>query len=146
MNEVIGDVNIDIIQIPFNLFDNLNLRGELLKKAKANNKIVHTRSAFLQGLFFMSKENPSNIRLKLEKELDILLNISLKAGYSIGEIALKYCLQQQSIDGVLIGVDSLEQLKENILFSKSQINKKIIDKINTIKIKNNDLLNPTMWK
>lgn len=146
MDEVIDDINIDIIQMPFNLFDNLNLRGELLKKAKSKNKIVHTRSAFLQGLFFMKKENPNNTILKLEKEIDLLQNISFETGYSIGEIALKYCIQQQSIDGVLIGVDSLEQLKENILFSKSQINEKIIDRISTIKIKNTELLNPTMWK
>lgn len=146
MNEVIDDINIDIIQMPFNLFDNLNLRGELLKKAKSKNKIVHTRSAFLQGLFFMKKENSNNTRLKLVKEIDLLQNISFKTGYSIGEIALKYCIQQQSIDGVLIGVDSIEQLKENILFSKSQINEKIIDQINKIKIKNIELLNPTMWK
>ena len=56
MNVVINDINIDIIQIPFNLFDNLNLRGELIIKAKSNNKIIHTRSAFLQGLFFMKKD------------------------------------------------------------------------------------------
>ena len=94
----------------------------------------------------MKNDNPCNTRLKLEKEIDLLHNISFKTGYSIGEIALKYCIQQQSIDGVLIGVDSLEQLRENILFSKSQINEKIIDQINTIKIKNTELLNPTMWK
>ena len=146
MNEVINDVNIDIIQIPFNLFDNLNLRGELLIKAKSKNKIIHTRSAFLQGLFFMKKDNPCNTRLKLEKEIDLLHNISFKTGYSIGEIALKYCIQQQSIDGVLIGVDSVEQLRENFLFSKRQINEKIIDQINKIKIENTELLNPTMWK
>lgn len=146
MNKVIDDTNIDIIQLPFNLFDNFNHRGELLKKAKLKNKIVHTRSVFLQGLFFMNKENPNKIRLKLEKELDLLSNISSRTGYSIGEIALKYCLGQQNIDGVLIGVDSLKQLKENILFSKSQINELIINEINTIKIENTELLNPTLWK
>ena len=43
MNKVIDDINIDIIQIPFNLFENLNIKGKLLEKAKAKNKIVHTR-------------------------------------------------------------------------------------------------------
>lgn len=146
MNEVIDDINIDIIQIPFNLFDNLNLRGELLKKAKLKNKIIHTRSAFLQGLFFMKKDNPISIRIKLENELNIIENISLKHSMPIGSIALNYCLAQANIDGVLIGVDSLEQLKENIDFAKDKNQNEFLEEINAIRIKNIELLNPSMWK
>ena len=146
INEVIDDINIDIIQIPFNLFDNLNLRGELIIKAKSNNKIIHTRSAFLQGLFFMKKDNPNVIRFKLEKELDFIEDISIKSSISIGSIALNYCLMQNFIDGVLIGVDSLVQLKENIDFAENKIPNQCLDAINEIRINNIDLLNPAMWK
>lgn len=145
MNEAIDDMNIDIIQIPFNIFDNLNLRGELIKKAKSKNKIIHTRSAFLQGLFFMKKNNPNSIRIKLENELKIVENISLKSSIPIGSIALNYCLVQTNIDGVLIGVDSLEQLKENIDFAKNKIPNKYLDEINSITINNIELLNPSKW-
>ena len=51
---------------------------------------------------------------KLEKELDLIENISIKSSIAIGSIALNYCLIQNCIDGVLIGVDSLEQIKENL--------------------------------
>ena len=34
------DHYVDIIQLPFNLFDNSNLRGEILKKAKSKGKII----------------------------------------------------------------------------------------------------------
>ncbi len=145
MSEVIDDINIDIIQIPFNLFDNLNHRGELMKKAKSKNKIIHTRSAFLQGLFFMKKDNPNSIRIKLENELNIVENISLKSSISIGSIALNYCLVQTNIDGVLIGVDSLEQLKENIDFVENKIPNQYLDEINEIRINDIKLLNPSMW-
>jgi aryl-alcohol dehydrogenase-like predicted oxidoreductase len=145
INEVIDDINIDIIQIPFNLFDNLNLRGELIIKAKSKNKIIHSRSAFLQGLFFMKKDNPSAIRIKLEKELDLIENISIKSSIAIGSIALNYCLIQNCIDGVLIGVDSLEQIKENLDFAQKKIPNQYLDEINEIKINNIELLNPSMW-
>jgi aryl-alcohol dehydrogenase-like predicted oxidoreductase len=145
MNEVIDDINIDIIQIPFNLFDNLNLRGELIKKAKSNNKIIHTRSVFLQGLFFMKKDNPFPIRIKLENEMEVISHISMKSSISIGSIALNYCLQQPNINGVLIGVDSLDQLKENIDFVKNKIPNQYLDEINQIRINNIELLNPSMW-
>ena len=146
MNEVIDDINIDIIQIPFNLFDNLNLRGELLKKAKKKNKIIHTRSAFLQGLFFMKKDNPCIIRSKLKKEMEFVTDISLKSSMPVGSIALNYCLMQSNIDGVLIGVETLQQLKENIAISGIKIPSQYVDQINTIRINNLELLNPTSWK
>jgi len=146
IEEVMNDANIDIIQLPFNLFDNIHLRGELLKKAKEKNKIIHTRSAFLQGLFFMKKDSPNKIRVKLEKELEVISNISLKYSISIGSLALNYCLHQPQIDGVLIGVDSLAQLKENISYAESNISDEYINDINTIKIDDVELLNPSLWK
>jgi aryl-alcohol dehydrogenase-like predicted oxidoreductase len=145
MNEVIDDINIDIIQIPFNLFDNLNIRGELMIKAKSNNKIIHTRSAFLQGLFFMKNNSRNTIREKLKKDLDIIENISIKSSIPIGSIALNYCIKQPNIDGVLIGVDSLEQLRENISFLENNIPDQYIEEINKIRINNIELLNPSLW-
>ena len=146
MDEVIDDLNIEIIQIPFNLFDNLNQRGELLKKAKNKNKIIHTRSAFLQGLFFMKKNNPNIIRTKLENELDIIAEISVKSALSIGSISLNYCLMQNNIDGVLMGVDSLQQLKENIAYLENKISNQYIKEIEKINIQDVNLLNPSLWK
>ena len=145
MGEVIDDLNIEIIQIPFNLFDNSNQRGEFLKRAKGKNKIIHTRSAFLQGLFFMGKSNSNIIRIKLEKELDIISEISLKSSVSIGSIALNYCLLQNNIDGVLIGVDSLQQLKENIAHTENKLSNQYVKEIEMINIQNRDLLNPSLW-
>ncbi len=146
MEEVMNDANIDIIQLPFNLFDNIHLRGELLKKAKEKNKIIHTRSAFLQGLFFMKKDNSNKIRVKLEKELDLISDISLKYSVSIGSLALNYCLRQPQIDGVLIGVDSLAQLKENIEYAETNVSDEYMKEINAIKIDDIELLNPSLWK
>lgn len=146
MDEVIDDINIDIIQLPFNLFENLNIKGKLLQKAKTKNKIIHTRSAFLQGLFFMKKENTNTIRIKLENELELINEISIKSSIGIGSIALNYCLIQPTIDGVLIGIDSLEQLNENISYTNQPIPTKYLDQINSIKIENVELLNPSMWK
>jgi aryl-alcohol dehydrogenase-like predicted oxidoreductase len=94
----------------------------------------------------MKKDNPSPIRVKLEKELEVITDISMKSSLPIGSIAINYCLLQPNIDGVLIGVDSLQQIKENIAFSQHKIPNQYIDQINTIKIDNIELLNPTLWK
>ena len=146
MEEVILNEDIDIIQLPFNLFDNINLRGEIIKKAKSKGKMIHTRSALLQGLFFKDANDQNDTVLKLKNELVLLSEISKTHKVSISELALSYCLQQNTIDNVLIGVDSINQLKDNIKSIKYKINQDTINEVNKIEIKNLDLLNPSLWK
>ncbi len=99
---------IDLIQLPFNLLDNWFLRGELIQAAKEKGKIIHTRSTYLQGLFF-KEVLPDNL-IPLKPYLDEIKNHSKH----LQSLALNYPLSIPEIDGVLIGVDSLEQLKENL--------------------------------
>jgi aryl-alcohol dehydrogenase-like predicted oxidoreductase len=146
IEKVILNDDIDIIQLPFNLFDNTNLRSEILMKAKSKGKIIHTRSALLQGLFFKDLNDRNKIVKKLKKELALISEISRKENTSISALALSYCLLQKTIDNVLIGVDSLNQLKDNIKSIHYKITPQTIEHINTIKIKNLDLLNPSLWK
>ena len=146
IEQVLLNHNVDVIQLPFNIFDNVNLRQDVLQKIKAKGKTVHTRSALLQGLFFKDSNDQNNIVQKLKSELILLSEISKKDNASISELALSYCLQQAHIDNVLIGVDSLNQLIDNIKSVNYKIDSKTVDKINTIKIQNLDLLNPSLWK
>lgn len=146
IESVILNEDIDIIQLPFNLFDNINLRNDILEKAKSNGKIVHTRSAFLQGLFFKEKNDSNEIVQNLKNELTLLSDISKRDNASISELALSYCLKQKTIDNVIIGVDSIHQLLDNIKTVNYNLKQKTIDSLNTIKVQNLDLLNPSLWK
>jgi aryl-alcohol dehydrogenase-like predicted oxidoreductase len=42
---------VDLIQLPFNLLDNEKLRKKAIENCRSEGKEIHTRSAFLQGLF-----------------------------------------------------------------------------------------------
>ena len=46
MEYLLNEDEISVIQLPFNLLDNINIRGNLIKQLKAKGKIIHTRSAF----------------------------------------------------------------------------------------------------
>jgi aryl-alcohol dehydrogenase-like predicted oxidoreductase len=146
IEKVILNDDIDIIQLPFNLFDNTNLRSDILMKAISKGKIIHTRSALLQGLFFKDWNSTNKIAQKLKKELAFISEISRNENTSISALALSYCLLQKTIDNVLIGVDSLRQLEDNIKSISYKITPQTIEHINTIKIKNLDLLNPSLWR
>ncbi len=145
IEEVLENEEIDIIQLPFNLFDNTNLRGAILEKAKSKGKTIHTRSALLQGLFFKDANEKSETVQNLKSELTVLADISKKYNVPISKLALSYCIHQNTINNVLIGVDSISQLKDNIQSVNYEISPEIIDEINTIHVTNLDVLNPSLW-
>lgn len=140
------DDTITVVQMPFNLLDNESLRGDLMKKLKEKGKIIHTRSAFLQGLFFKDCSSGNDIFQKLANELIAIKNIADDGNISISNLALSYCLNQENIDKVLIGIDSVSQLIDNLKALNYKIEPKVITKINAIKVKELDLLNPSLWK
>lgn len=137
--------NIDLIQIPYNLLDNSNKRNEILIKAKRKGVEIHTRSAFLQGLFFKTLSELKGNLILAKPYLSELKKIITKNNISIGELAINYCVGNENIDNVIIGVDSVEQLNINLNWTKSSINEKLIDLIDKINVKEEKLLNPSKW-
>lgn len=142
---LIDEKSVSVVQIPFNLLDNYSIKGELIKRLKLSGKIIHTRSAFLQGLFFKNCNDSNVIIQKIKLELKILNNIALRAKCSMEELALSYCLSQKFVDNVIIGIDSIDQLRSNFKASGFKIENKVIDEIDLIKINDTDLLNPSLW-
>ncbi|MDQ8004326.1 MAG: aldo/keto reductase [Pedobacter sp.] len=145
LEELIQDTEIDIIQLPFNMLDNVSIKGGLLQKAKEAGKIIHTRSAFLQGLFFKAIEDPNKIVRSLEPSLRRIQEISRFYNIPIRQMALNYCLDQKNIDEVLIGVDNLEQLKQNLNDVDLVMPTDLIEELNKIKVMDTNLLNPALW-
>ncbi len=54
-------------------------------------------------------------------------------------------LSQKDIDQVIIGTDSINQLEQNIESIKLNLEDSLVDEINSIFIKNEKLLNPSLW-
>ena len=146
IEELLNYKNIDLIQLPFNLFDNEYQRKEILEKAKRRNIEIHTRSAFLQGLFFKDINTLTNCLLPLKNNLRELSFIVKNNNIAMESLALNYPLNKSYIDKVLIGVDSLEQLKNNIKATENIFDKSTYKKIDCIQIENTKILNPSNWK
>lgn len=145
MDLIENDV-IDIIQVPFNLLDNASCKHNLFEKAKLAGKEIHVRSAFLQGLFFMSKEE---LPLKLSPLLPYLEAIKMLAkdvGISVEALALQYVYSNEFVDKVLIGVESVSQLDANVKALQHSIDKAVLETVDKIKVKETWLLNPVNWK
>jgi aryl-alcohol dehydrogenase-like predicted oxidoreductase len=145
LKSLLNEDLITVVQLPFNLLDNSNVRGDLINRLKEKGKIIHTRSAFLQGLFFKSTNDKNPIVQELKTELELLNQISIGSNCSIEELALSYCINQKNIDNVIIGVDSISQLNANIKASGFQIKENALKTINGIVVKDLELLNPSLW-
>lgn len=136
--------NFDFIQVPFNLLDNETRRGKVLKLAKKKNIKIFSRSTFLQGLFFKQLNSfPSNLN-PLKKYIKKIKNIQASSQTDINSIALNYCLSKKYIDKVLIGVESLSQLKKNLNDIKNN-NLDFQTEIDKMIVEETSLLNPTNW-
>lgn len=144
---LLNDPLVTIVQAPFNLLDNENLRADTFKKLKAAGKEVHTRSVFLQGLFFMVNDKAPTFLKPLFNYLSKLEEIVLNYQLSIGQLALGYALSQEYIDKVLIGVDSHAQLQQNLGLIEQGVPREAIEQVSDqINVKDKDYLNPSKWR
>lgn len=102
-----AEINLDIIQVPYNFLDR---RFEnMMKKLKSNGCEIHTRSTFLQGLFFC---DPNNLTSFFDEVKPVLRSIQREKDFAIK--LLKFVLNKEFIDVVNIGVNNITQLRENI--------------------------------
>ena len=141
--EVLRNSDIDLIQMPYNLLDNKSKREKVFLRAKENGVEIHTRSTFLQGLFFKDLNAIEGKIIKLKKYLLKLKGLVDKN--EIHNLALNYVCSNANIDGVLLGVDNVSQLKKNISCINDNKFTDIIKNIDSINVNEEDLLNPANW-
>ena len=138
---IIERFSIDLVQLPFNIFDRRMIDSgmfEILSKKKIE---IHSRSVFLQGLLLTN----SNFRPKKFdqwKQLWKTWSEWLKDNnLSALEASLRYAISVREISKILVGVDSKSQLKEIFDASSGHLpeipHELYSDDIN--------LLNPSNW-
>jgi len=124
----------DLIQIPYNYFDQ-RFEKQIIS-LKEQGCEIHTRSTFLQGLFFM---NPDTMSSFFDEVKPILKNLQLSNKNLAGSL-LKFVAEQPFIDKVIIGVENCNQLKVNL---ETLENSSRLDKLKVI-LSNNIIL-PYEW-
>lgn len=145
LEEVLSFEEIELIQLPYNLLDNESKRGEIIALAKEKGKIIHTRSVFLQGLFFKDINSIPEKLAPLRTHLSHIKSIADHKKEKIASLSLNYALSNQNIDGVLIGVDSLAQLEQNIYEAQKGLSQAKQKALNNIQVADDSLLNPSNW-
>ncbi len=142
LEELSKKIKLDIVQAPFNIFDQQILLSGWSDKLKESGVEIHTRSVFLQGLLLMKRSILPKYFTKNWPDLfrswyDFLSKNNANALV----VALKFALMQTWIDKIVVGVDSGTQLKALVEIEKSSVSLDFprlgCDDVN--------LINPSNW-
>lgn len=139
--------DIDVVQAPFSVFDQRLRRSGFLDRAHRRGLAVFTRSALLQGLVVMPREDvPPGLSdiLPLRDEFE---RICRRAGRTEKEVALKFPLCQPGITSVLVGVETAAQLREllDLLAGPALETGTVRALEDCFADVPEDLINPAMW-
>lgn len=141
-NFVIKKFKPDIVQFPLNVFDQRFLDKKFLIKLKKNQIKSQVRSVFLQGIILYNKKKKFFVKKnKLKNNLAKFDDWCIKNKLSKNEACLLFIKKQKNLNFVILGVDNLDQIKQNLAILKKDI------KLNFRKfaINNYKLIDPRKW-
>lgn len=145
----LDDKTVEHIQMPYNALDwRWNEAIEKVREVKqARDITIHCRSIYLQGLLLSgdqvlwSKANVDEPESEsIIKALDIMAS---DCSSSLRECLLAFVLKQDWVDGVVIGLENIDQLIENLSVCLGGINSNPLED-HDITLKEHTL-NPALW-
>ena len=144
LNQIIKKFKIDVVQLPFNILNYEFTENDLILLKKKNKKLeIHARSVFHQGLLLKKINKPKkkfkNLINEQNKIITKLEDHCLKNEYNLFQLCFSFVIKNKLIDKVLIGVESVQELKKILNFKKKPIN--LYPKIRY----NKKILNPISW-
>lgn len=114
MATILSAPGVEAVQVPLNLLDQRVPRSGDLARAAESGIAVFVRSIYLQGLLLMPVDE---IVPELQDVVPLrraLQRIARKAGLTMPELALRYGLSLPGVSSVLTGVETVEQMQDNI--------------------------------
>jgi|TARA_B110000879_G_C11167152_1_gene511831 hypothetical protein len=142
LDEILSKFKIDIVQAPMNIFDQRLISSGWNIKLEKMGIELHVRSVFLQGLLLMKPSERPEYFKPWKSLLEKYDGWLIESGYTNIEACINSILQIDSVNKVIIGIESSKQLEEIITL----IDKKLIKIPVFLSSKDTSLIDPTMWK
>ena len=121
LENILSIQEVEVIQLPYNVLDWRwdSIISKVIEEKKKRNLTIHIRSTLLQGL--LTSQNQDKWRKahveNAESIIDWLkINQNLIGAKSIAEFCLRFVNSLNWVDGIVVGVETIEQLLENINF------------------------------
>lgn len=134
---------VDLVQLPFNLYDQRFAQSGLLARLKGAGVEVHARSAFLQGLLlFAPGQLPERFRIVRDHHARLHRRIG-ETGLTPLEACLGFCLDQADIDKVVVGCETASQLEE--IIGVAEHDRTSLPEQDSYAIGDESIIDPSMW-
>jgi len=137
---------ISLVQLPSNLLDRRFENAGVFHEAKSFGKEIYVRSVFLQGLLLMNASDlPASMRFATTVA-ERLINFADDTGFSLKQLALGYVRSAYPEQKVLLGCETLEQVRENLEIWSKETPRDIVDRVRReFQDIPEKILNPSLW-
>ena len=140
--EITKRLSLDIVQAPFNIFDQQIFSSGWSDKLKSSGVEIHTRSVFLQGLLLIQHSSLHTYFSNNWPDLfDAWYKFLKDNDADALQVALNFALKQDWIDKVVVGVDSVLQLRSLLEIEQSSMPMDFPQ----LECNNPNLINPSQW-
>lgn len=110
----IDDPNVEVLQVPMNIFDLRLINTGLLKQLQKRDKIIFARSIFLQGLFFMQPVDLPPHLTEAGRYITQFQQIAMQENMSTAQLAFSFVRDAEGVSSIIFGAVTPGQVVENI--------------------------------
>lgn len=139
-NKILDVYDIDLVQLPMNIYDQRFLKCGSLDLLKKKGIEIHVRSVFLQGILLL-KKLPRGFE-EVQDTHDKFLILCNKMGQSQLSVALSFIAAFSQVDKLIIGVNNAKQLKQILRNDCCGID---LSKFEELCIDQGHIINPSKW-
>lgn len=143
LEQILDRYPIDLVQLPFNLYDQRFLQNGLSDRLKSTGVEIHARSTFLQGLLLVAPEQLPNQFECIREHHASLHRTFEKGGVSPLTGCLHFCLQQSWIDHVIVGCETSDQLFEILEAAERSVS---LEETKKFALNEESIINPARWR
>jgi aryl-alcohol dehydrogenase-like predicted oxidoreductase len=104
---------LDMVQLPLSLFDQRLLQDGTLARLRAHGTAIHARSLYLQGLLLTpAAQWPAWVSPEVRAHQQALESLAVQRGCRLIDLALGFAQDQLDLEGVVLGLSSVQELRE----------------------------------
>jgi len=138
-------IDIDIIQVPYNIFD--RRFEQYFPVLKSMGMEIFVRSVFLQGLVFKEPSELDDYFEKISGKIANLHSLAAKLNIPIAALCLSFAVLNEFVDQVVVGVDSVQNLKEIVSSSVYRGDvESALQKLYSLQEDDENMILPMNWK
>ncbi|MCB1652269.1 MAG: aldo/keto reductase [Alphaproteobacteria bacterium] len=138
---LLENYDLDILQIPINIFDQRLLEDNFLSDLKSQGIEIHARSVFLQGILLCETAALPTFFETYKAHFTAFDDFCKSHEISKAQACINFVQSLEAIDMLVLGVLSKEQLDEHILNS----NPLAVPDFSSLACFDEPLINPSLW-